>query len=1035
MKSIGIKEPDILFILEPMSSTFREFFASSSGKKLVSMLKSIGVSYKKCSFIVPCPFIPVEISKSEKQKKEFIQAHKHEFLGHFNSFKPKSIIFVGAEAGFQLFQEKVKITKHSGIISEHKMFSCPYMGLISIRNSLLYQKQIPTLEAHMKVFKRLVDNDYKYSDDLFLLDNVNYYWSIDISDILENRPKIIAFDTETTGLSWHTDYPIVYQMTRRDGESILSPIHESYFPEYFSNACKDIFYFIDILCGQTPNYEIDYKAIITKIQNQWKEIIEDPSVKKMGHNIKFDMHMAMNLGHELKGLQWDTLQMLWSINENLPTKNLDDAVKIYVPEMVSYADVFNKSTDKSDMMNVEPSKMIYYAGGDTDATYRLSKALYKEAIKDKSNFRVFQKVKMPAIACFFKMERTGIRVDVNKLESIQEDVSKELNRKETEILKTMTPEVRRKFMFGKKNHDKDPLNLSRSELVQEAMFGSLGLDLEPMEKYVKQDGTPSLNKDHLGYFVNSGYELVDRYVDYKKTLSFKDKYIGSKDEEKGTWKYLHKNDKGEHRVHSTFNIHTDTGRCVPDGTKIIVRKGKKITKVNIEDIKIGDTVLTGNLNWKRVTAKYDNGYKEVLGITTSKGKEVWATAKHKFMDDKGKWKVFESFDIDDYIMVFDNKKIKKEKIVTSLYNRNKLHTWDIEVEDDHSYIANMVVSHNSNSKEPNVQNTPSKGSLAKSYKSCIITSPDSYFLTLDYSQMELRCIAWAAVERTLIKFYSQGADIHSNTAAQILAQCTLEEFKLLDSTVRKDLRSKAKIIIFGFMYGLLPKGFTVYAKLLGNVEFSLDEAEVIRDTILNVTYPRLGDWHEEVKAFAHKHKYVKSLHGSTRHLPHINSHDKWVVLQAERQSINSCIQEFGSDMGLLALQYIDRDFNPKIIKPINFIHDALYFEVKKEYALPFASYVKYYMENIPLKKLFNIESPVPFVAEADMGVNWADCYMMSELSIKSPEKKEKEKFTDLDSFKEAFGYNNKDIEKYFTEESGQYSLKAIKPEFCRLGEV
>ncbi|NQY58465.1 DNA polymerase [Cognatishimia sp.] len=1009
-----------------MNGTIAEFIEREEGQILLSSLKKAGVNIKKTSFIMSCPEIPYFIKKVERDAKEFVLEKHNKFQSVFKQFKPKCLIYVSKYASLQAFGTVLKAGEHEGILRKLAMYEAPIIGVGSLYNAVTFRDSIQLVKAQIEMIKKLVDNNYEFNERLTDYKG-DYIWSIDISDVIEKKPKFIAFDTETTGLDWTKNHAFMYQLTYKQDSSIMSPVTSDYYPEYFIDAIDKIFKFIDSMCGITQEYEIDYESILSKIRDQWKVLIEDPKVKIIGHNIKFDMHMAMNHGHETKGLCCDTLQLLWSINENLPSKSLDNATKIYVKELAGYADSFNRETDKSNMIEKHPAEMIDYAGGDTDATFRLAKVLLKEAKKDYKNFNVFRKVKMRAIQTFFKMERNGICVDTEYFDKISKQYITELEEKTDTLLSLMTEKVLRKYMFGKKGMKEDPLRLGNQDMLRDYLFTEDGLNLPPF-KYEKSSMNkevkiPSLSvNDHIKFFKNNGYEFVDLYCEFSKLEKLSTTYTGSREDNTGFWKHIRQvKKKNEYRIHPNYNIHTKTGRCLIAGTQVKIKRSTKA----IEDIKIGDEVLTHTGKFKKVIGVFDNGKKHVVGVTTVDNKTVVGTPKHRLMIHDGTWKQIKQLRLGDRLKVLEKGKFVERKITSIIerYRKEPVQTYDLEVEEDHSYVANGIVSHNSNCKNPNMQNPPSQGKLATLFKRSIVAPEGCALLGLDYSQMELRAIAWAARDRAMIEIYNSGGDIHSTTAAEVVLRITLEEFRKIDKAERKGYRKKAKAIIFGFMYGLLPKGFVTYAKLLYDLDFTEEEAEIIREVLLNETYSGIGTWQEEKKKEAHAFGKVRSLHGSIRHLDGIKSHDKWVRLAAERYAINSGIQEFGSDMGLLALYYIQRDF-PDEVQIFNFIHDALYMYVPIEKAVQYACYIKYYMENVPLKELFGIESPVPFSAEADLGQNWADVYLLSELSKDKSGELALE--YDIDNIGDYFNYDN---------DKEEYSLKAIKPEFCNLCQV
>ena len=235
MKVAGNRICDVLVILEPSNQSMSEFIVSESGKILTSTLKEAGVDLSKVSFIIPAPEIPREIKKIEKAAKEFVLASRADFLKIFNTFKPKALLYVAKYAALQVFGRSVVAGEFEGIIRKIENHPYPIIGCASIRNAAMYKDSISLVKAQIMMLKKLIQNNFEYNDNLFKFEN-NYEWRVDISDILENRPTAIAFDTETTGLDWKINKPIVYQMTFKEGHSILSPVAEDYFPEYFKET-------------------------------------------------------------------------------------------------------------------------------------------------------------------------------------------------------------------------------------------------------------------------------------------------------------------------------------------------------------------------------------------------------------------------------------------------------------------------------------------------------------------------------------------------------------------------------------------------------------------------------------------------------------------------------------------------------------------------------------------------------------------------------------------------------------------------------
>jgi len=269
------------------------------------------------------------------------------------------------------------------------------------------------------------------------------------------------------------------------------------------------------------------------------------------------------------------------------------------------------------------------------------------------------------------------------------------------------------------------------------------------------------------------------------------------------------------------------------------------------------------------------------------------------------------------------------------------------------------------SSDPNMQQVP-----RESFIRAIITStPGWKFGKADFSQVEVRIAAWLADEQNMKMKFRNHEDIHLATACEVSG--------LRPEEVDKETRKKAKAIVFGFLYGMYPKKFQLYALEKYDVAVTMEEAKQARNRYFNA-YPALLDWHENVKRRAHSAGYVKSPLGRRRRLPHIHSMDKSMQMQAERQAINSPVQSTASDLCLLGGVLLRERLSPKIFRIVGFVHDEILFEYKERHEDKVCSTVKRVMENLPLKRLFGVTCPVPIEVEIDVGTHWSEGTIWSE---------------------------------------------------------
>lgn len=247
----------------------------------------------------------------------------------------------------------------------------------------------------------------------------------------------------------------------------------------------------------------------------------------------------------------------------------------------------------------------------------------------------------------------------------------------------------------------------------------------------------------------------------------------------------------------------------------------------------------------------------------------------------------------------------------------------------------------------------------------VFGAPSEYlFVEADYSQVELRVAAYLAQERNMLHLYATGQDIHMAMAMLMTGKPA--------HLVTKEERKKAKAVNFGFLYGMGWTKFISTAWSNYGVHVTEQESKAFRQAFFQ-QYPGLPKWHAKQRAYAAKYGHVISPIGRVRHLPDINSRDRDVRAEAERQAINSPVQSFASDMALWSLVRVAKQF--KIMgltaTPIGTVHDAINFEIPEDemrYALPV---IKSTMEDTSLlEREFGITMNIPIIADIKVGNYW-----------------------------------------------------------------
>jgi len=250
------------------------------------------------------------------------------------------------------------------------------------------------------------------------------------------------------------------------------------------------------------------------------------------------------------------------------------------------------------------------------------------------------------------------------------------------------------------------------------------------------------------------------------------------------------------------------------------------------------------------------------------------------------------------------------------------------------------------------------------------SAPGYTFVEADFSQIELRVVAFLSRDKTMIHLYQTDQDIHAATASWVLG--------IPMSKVTKEDRKKAKAVNFGFVYGMGAKKFVHTAFTKYELVFSLDEAEAVRKAFFQ-QFQGLLPWHARQRRLVTENRRVQSPIGRVRHLPDIDSGDRMVRGEAERQAINSPVQSFASDLTLLSMVLLEDQLRAAGVEGhfISTVHDALLFEIRDEDVAKALPIVKQTMENLPLRQKFGVEVDVPIKVDIKVGRYWGDARELS----------------------------------------------------------
>lgn len=269
-----------------------------------------------------------------------------------------------------------------------------------------------------------------------------------------------------------------------------------------------------------------------------------------------------------------------------------------------------------------------------------------------------------------------------------------------------------------------------------------------------------------------------------------------------------------------------------------------------------------------------------------------------------------------------------------------------------SFNITNVVTGRTSCSDPNLQQVPRNPEL----RTLFTAAPGRVLIEADYSQIELRIAADYANDKTMLNIYRTGGDIHTQTA--------------IDTSGRKEPtkedRSKAKAVNFGFLYGMLARGFVDYAFDSYGVVFTLSEAERFRQLFFN-KYAQLLGWHKETEIICESLGGVENRFGRFRALPDIYSRNKWERGDAVRRAINTPVQSTASDILLFAAVECDEILSkPMDLSVVGTIHDAILFDVPEDMVEDAKKEIKRIMSRPKALDIFDVTFKVPI--EADVGV-------------------------------------------------------------------
>ena len=269
-----------------------------------------------------------------------------------------------------------------------------------------------------------------------------------------------------------------------------------------------------------------------------------------------------------------------------------------------------------------------------------------------------------------------------------------------------------------------------------------------------------------------------------------------------------------------------------------------------------------------------------------------------------------------------------------------------------TYNQTITATGRLSSSDPNLQNIPTRSELGRTVKTAFSAGEGSVFLAVDYSQIELRLLAHLSGDEHLVRAFNEGEDFHAETAARV--------FGVPVSEVTPDLRSRAKAVNFGIVYGQQAYG------LSQSLHISMAEARDMIDRYYEA-YPGVRTFLDNVVARAKQTGYAETMYGRRRHIPELKAKNPQLRGFGERTATNHPMQGTAADIIKIAMARVSRRLEEEgfAAHMILQVHDELDFECPVNEVERLTAMVRDAMEHV-------VDLRVPLIAEASTGVTWAD---------------------------------------------------------------
>ncbi len=247
--------------------------------------------------------------------------------------------------------------------------------------------------------------------------------------------KRFAFDTETTSLDYRIAEIVGFSVAFDGKDAYYVPLAHDY---------------------EGAPAQLDRDTVL----NQIKPILEDESVDKIGHHLKYDAHVLENHGIHLKGWYFDTMLASYVLNSVATRHGMDDVARLYLSHFTTtFEQVAGKGAKQKTFNQIEIETAAHYAAEDAHVTYRLYEVLDEKLKAHPELSEILHRIEMPVARVLTQMEENGIQLNVNFLDQLSEEFAQTIQNLENQIIE----------LAG------ESFNVSSPKQVGEVLFEKLGL--------------------------------------------------------------------------------------------------------------------------------------------------------------------------------------------------------------------------------------------------------------------------------------------------------------------------------------------------------------------------------------------------------------------------------------------------------------------------------------------------------------------------------------------------------------------------------